>query len=139
MVLHLLPDPNGLCNFTTDTATNCVPITGLAVSNSSNSSSTNSTSHCPSGSSSGSSSGSPSGSSQCPSESSQRVALGVGLGIPLGISVLGCAVLSSLLLREKARKPSTFAPAYGHGKEHFLRPELRPSEVDAAHGVSELS
>ena len=126
MVLHLLPDPNGLCNFTADT-TNCVPTAQLAVSNSSSPSSANSSS--PSFANS---------TLHCPSKSSQNVALGVGLGIPLGISVLGCVGLSMLLLQKNARTPSAFAPAYNHGEGHPLQLEARPSEIDSKHGVHEL-
>lgn len=118
MMLHLLPDPNGLCNFTTET-TNCIPTAQLAVSNSSSPIFVNST-------------------TQCPSKSSHNVALGVGLGIPLGISMLGCVALSMLLLQKKARTPSDFAPAVNHGGGHPLELEAKPSEIDSKRDIAEL-
>ena len=134
MVLHLLPDPGGLCNYTADT-TNCVPTAVLAVSNSSSPSSANSSSPSSPNSSSPSSTNS---TSHCPSNNSQNVALGAGLGIPLGISVLGCVVLSMLILQKKARTPSAFAPAYNHGNGHPVQLEAKPCEIDSNHVVSEL-
>ncbi len=135
MVLHLLPDTNGLCNFTADTM-NCVPTAQLAVSNSSNPSFANSSN--PTSFANSSSPSFANSTSHCPSKSSQNVALGAGLGIPLGISILGCVALSMLLLQKKAGTPSVFAPAYNHGEGHPLQLEARPSKIGSKYDIVEL-
>lgn len=112
MVFQLLPDEHGLCNFTTNSASNLIPIATLATSSSSSSPSVS-----PSIDNTSISSAAVNPTSYCSSTNDYDVALGVGLGVPLGVALFACGMLSVLLLRRGIRTPSkvaTYSHRYGH-------------------------